>query len=132
MAAPERKTSEWASSSLRNLHRTLCYERGDHPDEIDTAASLGADALDRVEAIAAEKAKVEAELDQAVFFLEEHKRSAEAAEARVRELEEALREMVYETTHLSSEEDDGSHWCKISNATLARARAALSDTREGD
>jgi hypothetical protein len=34
--------------------------------------------------------------------------------------------MVYETTHLSPMEPDGSHWCKISAETLANARAALS------
>lgn len=37
----------------------------------------------------------------------------------------ALQEMVYETTHLSREEDDGSYWCKISKRTLEQARAAL-------
>jgi hypothetical protein len=46
-------------------------------------------------------------------------------EARIAELEGALREMVYETTHLSPEYDDGSHWCKISKRALEKARAAL-------
>ena len=41
------------------------------------------------------------------------------------ELFECLREMVYETTHLSPRNDDGSHTCKISAKTLDRARAAL-------
>lgn len=40
-------------------------------------------------------------------------------------LVEALIEMVYETTHLSREEEDGSHWCKISKAALTQARGAL-------
>jgi hypothetical protein len=50
-----------------------------------------------------------------------------SAEAKVKVLEEAPREMVYETTHLSPQEDDGSHWAKISAATLERARIALQD-----
>ena len=37
----------------------------------------------------------------------------------------ALAEMIYETTHLSPMEDDGSHWAKISADALAKARAAL-------
>lgn len=47
-------------------------------------------------------------------------------EAAIRaELVAALRVMVYETTHLSRREDDGSHWCKISSDALHKARAAL-------
>lgn len=38
---------------------------------------------------------------------------------------EALRVMVYETTHLSLLEDDGSHKCRISKKALEQARAAL-------
>lgn len=41
-------------------------------------------------------------------------------------LKDALTEFVYETTHLSREEDDGSHWCRIPKATLEKGRAALS------
>jgi hypothetical protein len=37
----------------------------------------------------------------------------------------ALTSMVYETTHLSPRNDDGSHDCRISAATLAAAREAL-------
>lgn len=48
--------------------------------------------------------------------------------SHIRELEGALREMVYETTHLSPQEDDGSHWAKISKAALLKARQALKDT----
>ncbi len=40
-------------------------------------------------------------------------------------LREALQQMVYETTHLSPEEDDGSHWCRISKQALTQGRAAL-------
>ena len=38
---------------------------------------------------------------------------------------EALRQFIYETTHLSREEDDGSHRCIISKQTLEKGRAAL-------
>lgn len=39
----------------------------------------------------------------------------------------ALREMIYEATHLSPAEADGSHWCKISGETLRSARGAIND-----
>lgn len=45
--------------------------------------------------------------------------------AQVQALTGALRQMVYATTHLSAEEDDGSHWCRINKADLTQARAAL-------
>lgn len=48
------------------------------------------------------------------------------AKRDVDDLRNALQRMIYETTHLSPEEDDGSHWCKISAEALAQARAALS------
>jgi hypothetical protein len=56
-------------------------------------------------------------------------RPDEAVTALLREvqLKAALREMVYEATHLSPQEDDGSHWAKISKRTLDKARAALKD-----
>jgi hypothetical protein len=41
---------------------------------------------------------------------------------------EALVEMVYETTHLSPENEDGSHLCIIPKHTLEKARAALAST----
>lgn len=47
------------------------------------------------------------------------------ARLRIARLEEALREMIYATTHLSPMRDDGSHWCRITKGTLAMARAAL-------
>lgn len=40
-------------------------------------------------------------------------------------LRAALKEAVYEATHLSPQETDGSHWAKMSAAWLTRARAAL-------
>jgi hypothetical protein len=38
---------------LRRIHHQVCFENGDHPDEIDTPYSLGADALERMEALSA-------------------------------------------------------------------------------
>jgi hypothetical protein len=52
---------------------------------------------------------------QRLYAIEEH-------EGRLRA---ALTSMVYETTHLSPRNDDGSHDCRISAATLAAAREAL-------
>ena len=46
-------------------------------------------------------------------------------------LREALEDFIYQTTHLSAREDDGSHWCKIPADTLAKARAALSPPAGG-
>lgn len=37
----------------------------------------------------------------------------------------ALEALIYETTHLSPLEDDGSHKCKISKVALEQGRAAL-------
>ena len=55
---------------------------------------------------------------------------ATALQKRVAVLEGALREMVYEATHLSPQEDDGSHWAKISKGTLEKARAALTGGKD--
>ena len=44
---------------------------------------------------------------------------------RIAELEGVLHVMIYEITHLSPEESDGSHWCKIRKDTLSSARAVL-------
>ena len=41
-----------------------------------------------------------------------------------------LREAVYEATHLSPQEPDGSHWAKMSAAWLAQARAELTETSD--
>lgn len=48
---------------------------------------------------------------------------------RIEKLTAALGEMVYEATHLSPMEPDGSHWCRISAVSLERARDALRDTK---
>jgi hypothetical protein len=50
--------------------------------------------------------------------------------AEIARLREALSEYVYETTHLSPERE-GLHHCRIPNALLEQARAALKpDTGE--
>jgi|AntAceMinimDraft_11_1070367.scaffolds.fasta_scaffold182722_1 hypothetical protein len=36
---------------LRQAHDQLCFEQGDHKDEIDTAYSMGADAIERLGAM---------------------------------------------------------------------------------
>lgn len=45
--------------------------------------------------------------------------------AEVERLREIIKEAVYEVTHLSPEELDGSHWARISAEWLQKARAAL-------
>lgn len=45
-------------------------------------------------------------------------------------LREALRVMIYETTHLSPMEPDGSHWCRITADALNTARAALGESHD--
>ena len=47
--------------------------------------------------------------------------------AEIERLKAALRHLVYEITHLSPEEDDGSHQCRISKPALQSARAELSE-----
>jgi hypothetical protein len=48
-------------------------------------------------------------------------------QAENEKLRAALRELIYETTHLSPQEDDGSHRCTITGETLRKARAALGE-----
>ena len=51
----------------------------------------------------------------------------EELEAKLAKAVEALEFYTYETTHLSAEEDDGSHWCKISKGCLDHARTTLAE-----
>jgi predicted nucleic acid-binding Zn-ribbon protein len=51
----------------------------------------------------------------------------DALKAENARLRAALRELIYETTHLSPQEDDGSHRCTITGETLRKARAALGE-----
>ncbi len=52
---------------------------------------------------------------------------AEEAADEIEKLRAALRELIYETTHLSPQEDDGSHRCTITGETLRKARMALGE-----
>ncbi len=54
----------------------------------------------------------------------------DALRAEVERLQSALRELVYEVTHLSPESEDGSHLSFISGDALRKARAALAQ-KEG-
>ena len=42
-------------------------------------------------------------------------------------LKQALEYLIYEITHLSACEDDGSHTCRVSATALSNARIALSE-----
>ncbi|HDZ51401.1 hypothetical protein LCGC14_0113320 [marine sediment metagenome] len=46
--------NRWAQ--LQEMHRAACFEAGDHPEEVDTAFSLGADAMQRMAVIDARAA----------------------------------------------------------------------------
>ena len=48
-----------------------------------------------------------------------------ASLAPAKDARSALQRFIYEATHLSSEEVDGSHWCKISAECLEQGRQAL-------
>ena len=50
------------------------------------------------------------------------------AKEEIEKLRAALRELIYEITHLSPQEDDGSHRCTITGETLRKARMALGET----
>ncbi len=66
---------------LRDMHKRACFEHGDHPDEVDTAFSAGADAIARIEQQAAEIARLRAQLDQTTTPAEDAKVSVGAGEA---------------------------------------------------
>lgn len=56
-------------------------------------------------------------------FLVDELNGKESLTAQLEEARKALRTFIYETTHLSACENDGSHWCKISKETLEKGRA---------
>lgn len=70
-------------------------------------------------------------LDELAAEIEARDATIATLTRRLGELEIALAEMIYETTHLSPREDDGSHVCKISQGALQRAREALHTTPQG-
>lgn len=84
-----------ASAAMRGMHKTACYEQGDHPDECDSYFSLAADALDAIAALRAQLAEARTELvrrvdmhecamaerDDATLYSDEQKARADRAEA---------------------------------------------------
>jgi len=65
-----------------------------------------------------------AALNEAVNKLDNLRTKYKDSEKKNACLREALGELIYEVTHLSPQEDDGSHWCRITGRTLKKARAA--------
>lgn len=57
-------------------------------------------------------------------LVEDLRRENAALKEIVVQAEKALQASIYEATHLSPVEDDGSHWCRISAGTLTKLRAA--------
>lgn len=94
----------------------------------DCVVKASRDAVARIAELEADltNATQRIEVEQAIYGkriaeLESRNDKLEAENAKLRA---ALNEFIYETTHLSPLEDDGSHWCNISKSTLANARAA--------
>ena len=82
---------------------------------------------DRCRAAAAEIEKLRAENEHLATSNHAYLSGYQEAIAEIEKLREALRELIYETTHLSPQEDDGSHRCTITGETLRKARAALGE-----
>lgn len=61
----------------------------------------------------------------AMYVLLEMQNIILGLEDEIGQLRKALGLMIYETTHLSAAESNGSHWCKISGEALALARKAI-------
>lgn len=124
---PDRHNDTWRNAVLNKAVHSLDRIINRHDPDVDCPVNQG----------------VWDFLDKLVLAFEERHRADTAtpapadplADPRVVALAEVLRCMVYETTSLSPEEDDGSHWCKISKAALTEARAALAAitaTEEGE
>lgn len=63
-------------------------------------------------------------------FLTDAKKQVYAMQKQQEALVRVITSFVYETTCLSPQEDDGSHWCKMSKETLEAGRAALKSIKE--
>jgi hypothetical protein len=74
--------------------------------------------------------ELEARNRELVTQCDTHARQKMAFRNRIEALEKAIRKIIYETTHLSALEDDGSHNCRISKDALDQARAALAPETE--
>lgn len=89
----------------------------------DAAADIWRDYVARVGECIAERGMRSGGLDDGLpTLLARHRTQVSTTEERLRE---ALREMVYETTHLSPCKPNGDHDCTIKADTLVRARLAL-------
>lgn len=71
-----------ASAAMRGMHKTACYEQGDHPDECGSYFSLAADALDAITALRAQLAAANARADKAEAALTEAQLEAYTWEGR--------------------------------------------------
>lgn len=118
------------ANELTNLRTT--FDPASHEGDVSVLAffkgntfidRLASEAADMVYAIMQREeaylADIKAGTAELLKLREENKR-----------LREALRVMIYESTHLSPMEDDGSHWCKISREALEQARAAYHNRNE--
>ena len=86
--------------------------------------------IDQVKGLTDRLEHVEKERHRQAQRRAENYNRAVDAEAALAEARKVIEELVYETTHLSPEKDDGSHWCKISKAALTQAREWLQANKE--
>ena len=125
-------TSPEAVERLNALHRQLCFENGDHPQEIDTPYSLGADALVRVRALSAalkyerkENAELKQECAAAWGKCGERRIAQEAAEAE----RDALKAELAEAVRFFEAIADGRF--RTPSENVRRARAFLARHQKG-
>lgn len=94
---------------MRDRETELVEKLRNYPQEIEvTKLTSHYDSID-----------TEAICDAAADFIE-------SQQTVISNLLGALTEMIYETTHLSPRNEDGSHDCRICASTLSRARLARS------
>ena len=120
-------TPDLTSQDQINKSIGMCRLHGLHNTEA-TLRALSAE-RDALKAERDERANTASKLDSAATRYLTRAEAAEterdALKAELAEAVDALQMFVYETTHLSPIEDDGSHWCKISADCLETARAFL-------
>lgn len=111
-------------ASILNDPLSSDEQRGMLPDWAGTDMQKAAQTL---RAIAAERDALKAELHETrMQSLVDFGKLQKACDER-NALKAALALIVYETTHLSPVEEDGSHWCRITGPCLNKARAALQE-----
>ena len=117
-----------ARSALMEMHRQVCFENGDHPDEVDTPYSVGADAITRADLSDAKDARIaelEAELTQKIEQYRLVGMDKINLVARVAELEARNRELALEVMSSSSQAHDAYERQKELKAKLTKAVDAL-------